>query len=377
MHTVREFNDAQQLVDLKADWHRLLVQTRGATFFNTPEWLETYWRHHAQGQRLRVLVVEASGAVVGILPLVVRREHRPVGPLRILTYPLDFWGSFYSPIGSDRETTLVAGLNHVRRTRRDWDVIELRFVDEREHDAGATPRALRRVGLQRYRRVVDETSLVRLPESYAEYLATRKPKWRHNVRTWQRNMARHGDVTFERVVPAAGSNDPRWDVYDECERLARRSWQGRSPTGTTLSHESIRPFLRDVHAAAARLGAADMCLLRLDGRPAAFAYNYVWQGYVFGLRIGFDAEVSRNGAGNLLLMHVVRDSICRGFRTYDLGPSYCRTKRYLCTETKPVVRLSHYHSWSARPLLMRLKQATLGDWPPPVGVGPVGQIVTN
>ncbi len=73
MSTTREINDPAELNALAPAWHALLAQTPGATFFQSPEWLATYWRHFGARQRLRVIVVEDGGRVRGILPLVVRK----------------------------------------------------------------------------------------------------------------------------------------------------------------------------------------------------------------------------------------------------------------------------------------------------------------
>ena len=116
MITVHEVNDSAGLADLAPRWHELLRETPGASFFHTPNWLETYWAHFGAGQRFRVLVVSSQDRILGILPLVVRSQRRRIGSLKVLSYPLDDWGSFYGSIGPDPTTTLSAGLTHVRRS---------------------------------------------------------------------------------------------------------------------------------------------------------------------------------------------------------------------------------------------------------------------
>jgi CelD/BcsL family acetyltransferase involved in cellulose biosynthesis len=357
--TVREINDGAALAGLQTSWNALLEQTPGATFFSTREWLEIYWKHYGAGQRLRVLVVCHEQETVGIVPFVVRREPRKVGPVQVLTYPLDDWGSFYGPVcrGEDRESVLGVAMSYLVHAPRDWDLVQLRFVDETGADGGATRRAMRQAGLQAYRKVRDRAPLVRLPGSYAAYEAGWRSKWRQNMRRLRRNVASCGESRYERHVAQAGDTDPRWDLYDVCEDVARRSWQGNSTQGTSLSHESVRRFLRDVHAAATRLGAADMNVLWIGGRPAAFAYNNVWEGYVFGLRSGYDAHVCRQGAGGLLTLEIVRDSIRRGYHTYDLGPGSLHCKRHFQTEVKDVLQYSHFGGVKPRVQLLRLKSA--------------------
>jgi hypothetical protein len=148
-------------------------------------------------------------------------------------------------------------------------------------------------------------------------------------------------------------------LYDACVAIASRSWQAvDNPTpGTTLSHESISAFLREMHAVAARAGGVDMNLLLLDDRPIAFAYNYHYRGYLYALRIGYDLEAGKDGAGNLLYVNVIRDGFERGDHTYDLGPGSLEAKQYLRTSVLDVSRYSYYRPAAIRAQLVRLKRA--------------------
>lgn len=365
MTSIVEINDAADLEELRGDWRRLLAQTPGATFFHTLEWLETYWKHYAGNQRLRVLVLRSVGEVVGILPLVERSEPRRVGEMRFLTYPLDYWGSFYGPIGPCPGPVLAAGLEHVRRTKKRWDAIELRFVDAQGDDAGATERALRAAGMTPLITPVAETTLVDCTGNWDDYWARQSSKWRNNCRRWQKRVEEKGPLKYVRHRPRGaefGDYDPRFDLYDACEEVARKSWQQNSANGTTISSESIRPFLRDLHAVAARSGAADVNLLYLNDRPAAFAYNYVYRGSVFGLRIGYDPAAASDGLGNLMYLYALRDSMGRGDVLYDLGPGSLECKRYWASQVRPVHQFSYYRPTSARGQFVRLKRRVRTWW---------------
>ena len=57
MFDVREINQIEALGDFRRAWRGLLAETVGASYFHSLEWLECYWKHFGQGQRLRVLVV--------------------------------------------------------------------------------------------------------------------------------------------------------------------------------------------------------------------------------------------------------------------------------------------------------------------------------
>ena len=150
MIRVTEINSLRDLEGLRTVWGDLLNVTPGATFFQTHEWLQAFWQHYGVGdaagrsaeistsaasengrsagneiaasgrpERLRVLLIEADGEPLGILPLLVSSEAYRVGTMRVLGYPLAGWGSFYGPIGPHPTATLRAGLDYIRSAPRD------------------------------------------------------------------------------------------------------------------------------------------------------------------------------------------------------------------------------------------------------------------
>jgi CelD/BcsL family acetyltransferase involved in cellulose biosynthesis len=359
MAQVLEINRIEELADLRQEWGELLRQTPGASFFQSLDWLEVYWRHFGSGQQLRVLVVLDDRRPTGILPLVVRREPTRVGRLRVLTFPLHDWGSFYGPIGPAPGPTLAAGLEHIQCTRREWDIFELRWLGAPGTDLAEVEGVMRAAGLQAYATLWDRTALVDLGGSWQSYWSGRKAAWRERFRSAQQKLSKQGEISYVRWRPLGRPHDdgsPRWDLYDACEELARRSWQGAATDGTTLSHQNVRGFLRDAHEAAAAAGAVDLNLLTIDGQPAAFLYNYHYRGYVSGLRRGYDAQRSRQGVGNVLLAYALQDSFARGDATYDLGVGSLGAKRHFQTRVAPILRLSHFPLLPLRTQLLRAKR---------------------
>jgi len=356
---VEEVNDDYELASYRLLWNSLLPKTPKATFFHSLDWLEAYWKHFGCRQRLRVLVVCSDRRPVGILPLVVRTESTRVGPVRVLTYPLHGWGTFYGPIGPNPAATLTAGLQHVRQTSRDWDMIDLRWVDLEGYDRGRTEGAMRRAGFHPRTQGWDRAPVIDMQGSWEQYWSSRTKKWRHNVRRLGRRLAERGEVSFLRFRPrgaADGDGDPRWDLYDTCVELAQRSWQGSSTDGTTLSHTRICDYLRETHLAAARTGSLDLSLLLLNQKPIAFAYNYHYQGRVYGLRKGFDPQFSAARPGTVLQQMVLEDSFKRGDCSYDMGVGSLDIKRYWQTSIATSYRYTHFPLTVGRVQLLRVKR---------------------
>lgn len=368
MAHVVEINQIEELEHYYLIWNNLWPQTPGATFFHSLDWVKTFWQHFGRHQKLRVLIVYRDGAPIGILPLTITHEQTRVGRIRVLTYPLQDWASFFGPIGPHPAETLLAAAQHIRQTRRGWDLLDLRWVDRDavRHDAlyrdtsdrGHTPQAMQAAGFHARESVWKETAIIDCRGTWDQYWADRTAKFRNNLRRQEKKAAELGKVEYIRYRPrgaAFGEADPRWDLYDVCVGLAERSWQGSSPDGTTLSHTPVRRFFRDAHALAARTGTLDLNLLKINGRPAAFAYNYHCQGYVFGLRIGYDPDFARIAVGNLLYLRSFRDSFQRGDQTFDMGTGSLEIKRDWLTTIGRIYRYTHYPIAAPRIQLLRVK----------------------
>jgi hypothetical protein len=146
MYKVYEINDPKELATCRLLWDFLLPQTPRASFFHTWDWLNSYWHHFGNDQKLRILVIHAGGNPLGIVPLCVRRDRYRLGTIRTLTYPLDDWGSWYSPIGPNQAASMLIAMQHIQTTPRDWDLIDLRWTGPESHDGGRPGRAMRVAG---------------------------------------------------------------------------------------------------------------------------------------------------------------------------------------------------------------------------------------
>ncbi len=358
MSGVIEINELNRLAELRPIWQRLLDETPGATFFHSLDWLETFWKFNGAGGHLRVLVVEDAGKPIGILPLCVLPEQTKAGSVRVLGYPLNGWGSFYGPIGANPYATLEAGLRHIHASQRDWDVFDLRWIDD-EIDRGRTIQLMSTAGFSCDRQVWHESAQIELGRGWDRYWASRKSTWRSNVRRCERLLMQHGAVEHVRYRPrdaASGDGDPRWDLYDTCVELAQQSWQGNSTSGTTLSHDSVRDYLRAAHETAAKSGAVDLNLLLIGGKPVAYAYNYHFRGWAYGVRSGFDAAAAQDGAGNVLMAKMIEDSCHRGDQLIDLGPNYLECKRYWLTRLHPAYHVTHFNPKRLKAQALRVKR---------------------
>jgi len=359
MRHVEEINDIARLDRYELLWKAMLSETADATFFQSLDWLKVYWKHFGAGQQLRVLVGWDGDRPIGILPLVVRSEETHLGAVRVLTYPLHDWGTFYGPIGPDPAAMLRLGMRYLRQCSRDWDLLDLRWVDEQGHDRGRSYRSMKASGFSPHRQGWDRAAVVDMQGTWDDYWQSRTKKWRESIRRYHRRLHAAGKVEFIRYRPAgtgAGQHDPRWDLFDACLEVARASWQGSSTSGSTMSHARVADFLRDAHLTAVRTGSLDLNVLLLDGRPIAFVYNYHRRGRLFGLRMGFDPAASGLAPGKVLQYLMFQDSFQRGDEHFDMGVGSLGAKGHWLTSVVTSYRLTCFSPVAWRAQLLRLKR---------------------
>ena len=181
MAKVIEVNRIEELRSYAYFWNRLFDRTPNATFFQTLDWLETYWRFYGRGKKLRVLLVQVDANIEGILPLVEQVERTKAGQVRVVTYPLDNWAAFYGPIGSQPAATLYAGLQHLAASRGTWDMIDLRWINP-DLDRGRTFHAMRCHGMKPMSMPWHTSYAIDLPQDFEAYLSTRSSKVRAMIR---------------------------------------------------------------------------------------------------------------------------------------------------------------------------------------------------
>jgi CelD/BcsL family acetyltransferase involved in cellulose biosynthesis len=344
MSEVLEINDPEQLPQIQLAWNALLPGTPAASFFHTYDWLNVYWRHFGAAQKLRVLVVRSGGSTVGILPLCVRKERYRLGSLRVLTYPLDNWGTWYGPIGPSPAATMLAAMQHIRRTPHDWDMIDFRWIGPEDLERGRTARALRAANLFSQRQPFQSTSVADLPASWDEFVAEKSPALGRQLQCTLRQVFENRDAEFVRHRPAPardGDGDPAWDLYATCEAFALVKGRSAAANGISREHDRVRDYCRAAHAAAARLGMVDLNLLFFAGRPAAFLYSFHYQGRITALWTGSDPAAGRDDIGMALILASLRDAIGRRDRLIDFGPGETEVKRQLRTRWESTYRLTY------------------------------------
>lgn len=356
MIAVSEINDIERLNRFSLLWKDLYGRTPRASFFQTLDWLECYWNHYGEEQKLRTLIVSVAAKPIGIVPLIVKTVKTPVGNLRVLTYPMDGWGTFYGPIGPYPAATLSGAMRYLQESRRDWDAIDLRPIDTETFDRDRTPNAMRGRGFQSYKQEYRDNSIVEIQGDWLDYWIDRSDQLRRRYQSAEKSLSGLGTVRYVRYRPDGISyddSDPRWELYSAFEELYKKS----SNSESTLTETR---FLREAYVKAVWAGAADLNLLYIDDQPVAGAYNYHRNGQVENIRTIAVNEL-QSDAVTALTGRMLQNSFHREDGSFLFAPDNLQfTSGW---ETSPVksYRYTHFARVVPQAQMLRLRHC-LSTW---------------
>jgi hypothetical protein len=229
MVTVQELTKLADLTEHRLLWRTLLSQTPRGSFFQTREWLEHHLHQQGPAVRLRTLVVSIGTQPIGILPFVIRPVTTRLGQVRALMFPWSSGAGIAGPIGRDRTATLWGGLKHLADAPRDWDIIDLRGVDQ-HLDHGRTANAFRLANLNIVRRSAEEAAAVCLADLDAGQVFVQRRQLQSAEREmwklgrWEHIVATPEDLASRSVFDAVWSMIDDLPAAEQLRSLHETAW---------------------------------------------------------------------------------------------------------------------------------------------------------
>jgi hypothetical protein len=346
MFHIAEINAPAQLASFSLVWQSLWDRTRARSFFQTRDWLDCYWNQFGEDRKFRVIMVLSAERPIGIVPLVIKRTQTALGSLRVLTYPLDGWGPFFGPIGFDPTATMLGALKHLAQTPRDWDLLDLRAIDNRR-DKGRTAHAFRLAGLPMTQRPWEMNREIPL----GEWTTGDQFLLRRRLKDAEKSLRAQGLIEFERS---------RSLVADPWEAARSRGLLEDALPLLAENNESA-DWLTEVHRAALCGLAADVCVLRVGGHVAAAALNAVAAETVTPIAINVHRELPY--AARIVFMgRMLFDGLDRGDTSCLFGPRTTTWSANWLPVERPSDRLTHFAKFKPRAQLLRLNELRKQWW---------------
>ncbi len=314
---VLEINDLATLAELQPLWNELIDKTPQPSFCQTFEWLQLYWQHFGEQQRLRAFCLDDAGATAGLTVLVERSTHGQ----RELTLP-SVGGETFLPLGANPAEQWGAVARHLQTEIARKSVLDLRGLPD---PLGKINDALLTAEVHVQSTAWSGATSLPLTEDFERLWSQASASIRNLIEMGEQRLAAIGPTSFVRCRPQEtdrGSPHFSNEIYQDCLNIALNDEQQLSRADSVLNAPERHSFLRDLLPWAWRHSAADLCLLMSGSRPIAFRFHTLAFGHLKTVWTGVDAEFRQLPLAALLLVRTLRDSCQRGDKNLDLGP--CR-----------------------------------------------------
>lgn len=234
-----------------------------------------------------------------ILPL-VRVRRRGLRLVRLLGHGAsDYLGSL--PLEAPVEAFAAFGAR-LRDTAREFDLLDLQSLYADETRRRALTAALGRPFAER---VYERCPVIDTTGTWSDYLASRRKKFRANLKRAERRIAAHGTVEIARERPTP-------ELFEEMLAVERDSWKWGA--GSAFLRDTRQRRLLYAAMVEDRL-PCELWTLRVNRTLGGFAVVFVEGDVRYYYLPSFRARLS--DAGSQLLAAVVRDTFDGAFREFD------------------------------------------------------------
>ena len=299
---------------LRNDWQELHRACADATPFNSWDWLFSWWQAYRQERELRLLTWRVDGALVAVAPFYVAAEKTGIGTqanvLRMLgdgSGDSDYLDFLIRP---DAFETVTRQIGEWLAANRSWDVLALRDLPEGSRTPGALRRAAERHGFS-FRAEYGRCSMVKLPDTFEQFLQARRPRLRTKLRSLLKRLDRH-ELVFDADCPPAKLRARLRSLF----ALHQARWFGAGASGV-FGDQAKRLFYAHFAPRFARSGWLRLYSLRKEGGYVAHQLCFGANGVTYLLQEGFDAGNPAASYGQMLRAAVLRHLIERGETRYD------------------------------------------------------------
>ena len=346
---VEVITDAARLRALVPDWEALLEASSADEPMLSPSWLLPWWAVFGPlgGRTLRTLAVRVDGTLVGLVPLLCRWHwYRPGIPFRRLEMlgtgeaeADEVCSEYIGPLcRAGHEETVLGALGAALRDGRlgAWDEALFPAMNGDLDLPGRLVSVLGACGLAAREEVTGGAPHIPLPPSWDAYLAALPSNRRYLIRRSLRDFAAwaEGPARLRVATTRAQLAEGRrilLDLHDE-------RWAGEH--GGAFRSERFVEFHDRVMPSLLERGCLELLWLEVASRPAAIAYNVVWNDKVYFYQSGRRVDLPKGvRPGIVLHAHAIQRAIEHGRREYDFLNGTTRYKLQLSLASRPLVRV--------------------------------------
>jgi peptidoglycan/xylan/chitin deacetylase (PgdA/CDA1 family)/CelD/BcsL family acetyltransferase involved in cellulose biosynthesis len=333
-----EIREESDFHGLKSAWETLLRDSASRTIFLTHEWATAWWSSYGVPQELRIMAAfDDSGALRGIAPLRSQRLSRYGQTVPALTFLGD--GSNDSDyldliISSGYEEPVMQAFGYRwLEELRHGTVLVLNEIPETSPNL----RHLKKLAEPQKAVWTEEDvgcGTVHMPQTWQEYLATLRPRFRTKLRSLLRNLEGRPEVQFGFCETAEQVRQMLPVLFD----LHSRRWAQDGKPGV-FGWDCKREFYLELSLLLLERGWLRFSWLEWKGRVLACQYGFIHGDTYFHLQEGYEPACEHWNVGAGLRAWSIRELLNQGVREYDFLGGVTRHKTDWGAEVKQSKRI--------------------------------------
>jgi len=314
--SVSTLNRDREFDEIAGDWDNLLTDSDG-TIYQTFEWQRTWWKYHSVGRDLQILLIREKEKLIGIFPFCRRRK-------KLLGIPLarhiEFIGvglsDYLAPIilrGMEHRA-MSAFFEHLKRTRGEWDVLDLEDISDEMQVFTLIPEYMKRTGFPVYMyqgNVCPKISLPGLGEIGTKAFSSSG----HNVKRKFKRIRTTFDTRVELI------RDETQDIekaIEDFSGLHGRRWKGFG-FPSAFDDPAHRAFHVEVCTKFARRDWLRIFFMAVNGTKVATSFGFNFRSVIYMYQSNADGaeEVMKCSPGTLIRAVAMENGIREGMRVFD------------------------------------------------------------
>ncbi len=312
---VEQYTTPDAFAALREEWDPLLRRSVTDTPFSTWEWHQHWWDAYHPGDLRVITLRDDTGQLVAIASCFIVTNGAEGDNSRALHFVGCEDVTDYLDVLVDREqqeAAYSALASALAEMRADFDVIDLCNIPENSPTLDVFARALRDCGFQVATAVQDVCPVVRLPESFDEYVQQLDKRQRKDLQRKLRMAKGQGDALSWYIV------NEEHDLDAEIDKFLKLMAASHPEKAAFLQDQQHVAFFKRIVPAAAEAGWLQMTFLEVAGEAVAAYVNFDYNNHIMVYNSGLNPDkATALSPGILLLAYNIEHAIEQGREAFD------------------------------------------------------------
>jgi CelD/BcsL family acetyltransferase involved in cellulose biosynthesis len=312
---MRIVDSEEEFIALKPAWDEVFRSNQNHTPFQSWEWNYAWWKYYGIRGRLRLVVVEERGTVIGIAPMYLKTRYRgwPLVHLAFISHRRADYLDFVVRAGV--ESVFFRRLfSCLRDGKMRYTIVDLRDIPETStnlpHLLGEGREFFAVVRCQSGEICVSAP----LASTWSGFLASMRIKARSNAGRYRRRLEQECSISLK--IPELPEDSEK--CLDDFAAVYQSRWRP-SQGATFFDDPRATGFEREVCRLGSEAGWYRLYILYANGTPVAGMLGYVWKDKCYSGLLAHRPEFRKYGVGAVLVGMTIEDCIKHSLLEFDMG----------------------------------------------------------